>query len=212
MPYLRNVDVQWDEINVVDLPRMDIHPDEVARYTVRPGDILVCEGGEVGRCAIWEGAIKLCGFQKALHRLRPRNDQRDRPRFLYYAFLSAVTRSAFTDGHESTIAHLTGEKLRRHRFVFPCADEQAAIARYLDAATASIDRAIELTRRQMALLREYRTRLIADVVTGKLDVREAASDLPETDPLATNRDGTEVIPTESNLQPTAHDMAKEAVP
>ena len=140
--------------------------------------------------------------------LGPRNDQRDRPRFLYYAFLDAVTRSAFTDGHESTIAHLTGEKLRRHRFVFPCADEQAAIARYLDAATASIDRAVELSRRQIALVEEYRTRLIADVVTGKLDVREAAADLPETDPLPVG-DRSDGIDPESNLHPSEHDMAKE---
>ena len=52
VPYLRNVDVQWNKINVADLRRMDIRPDEIPRYTVQPGDLLVCEGGEVGRCAI----------------------------------------------------------------------------------------------------------------------------------------------------------------
>ena len=94
----------------------------------------------------------------------------------------------------------------------PPPSEQTAIVGFLDAADRRILRHISATNRQIALLKEYRTRLIADVVTGKLDVREAAAGLPETDPLATNRDGTEVIPTESNLQPTAHDMAKEAVP
>ena len=211
LPYLRNVDVQWDDINIADLPHMDIHPNEMARYTVRPGDLLVCEGGEVGRCAIWKGEISRCGFQKALHRLRPRNDQRDRPRFLYYALLLAVTRSAFTDGHESTIAHLTGEKLRRHRFAFPCVDEQTAIVRFLDNVTATIGRSIELTRRQIAFLREYRTRLIADVVTGKLDVREAATKLPEADPVA-GGDRGDTIQTEPHPHATEHDMAKEAVP
>ena len=52
VPYLRNVDVQWDRINFEDLPEIDIHPQEFARYTVLPGDLLVCEGGEVGRAAI----------------------------------------------------------------------------------------------------------------------------------------------------------------
>ncbi|MDE0124396.1 MAG: restriction endonuclease subunit S [Bryobacterales bacterium] len=211
LPYLRNVDVQWDDINVANLPHMDIHPDEMARYTVRPGDLLVCEGGEVGRCAIWKGEISPCGFQKALHRLRPRNYQRDRPRFLYYAFLLAVARSAFTDGHESTIAHLTGEKLRRHRFAFPCVDEQTAIVRFLDNATAAISRTIELTRRQITLLREYRTRLTADVATGKLDVREAAANLPETDPIA-GRNRVETIQTEPRPNATEHDLAKGAIP
>ena len=57
--------------------------------------------------------------------------------------------------------------------------EQTAIVEYLDKATADIDTAISRTRRQIELLQEYRTRLIADVVTGKLDVREAAANLPD---------------------------------
>ena len=210
VPYLRNVDVQWDEINVADLPSMDIHPDEIPRYTVQPGDLLVCEGGEVGRCAIWKGEIDRCGFQKALHRLRPRDDERDRPKFMYYALSVAVTCGAFADGHESTIAHLTGEKLRRHRFAFPWADEQTGIVGVLDHVVRRIRAAISATQRQIELVRECRTRLIADVVTGKLDVREAAAKLPETDPLADDRDRADAIPTESNLHATAHDMMKEA--
>ena len=211
VPYLRNIDVQWDEINVADLPQMDIRPDEIPRYTVHPGDLLVCEGGEVGRCAIWRGEIDPCGFQKALHRLRPRDGERDTPRFLYYGLAVAVTSGAFADGHESTIAHLTGEKLRRHRFAFPSTDEQTTIVRYLDATErlSSARRASLL--RQIDLLREYRTRLICDVVTGRLDVREAAAKLPETGPLATDRDRLDTIPTESNPLSTERDMMKEAM-
>ena len=69
VPYLRNTDVQWDHVNVSDLPRMDIYPKELERYTLRRGDLIVCEGGEVGRCSIWQGGLDICGFQKALHRL-----------------------------------------------------------------------------------------------------------------------------------------------
>ena len=65
------------------------------------------------------------------------------------------------------------------RVIFPPLPEQSAIAEYLDRATANIDTAIARARRQIELLQEYRTRLIADVVTGKLDVREAAAQLPE---------------------------------
>ena len=66
----------------------------------------------------------------------------------------------------------------------PPLSEQTAIAVYLDKTTAKIDAAIARARREIALLSEYRTRLIADVVTGKVDVREASVALPETDPLA----------------------------
>jgi len=89
LPYLRNTDVQWDRINVANLPMMDIPPSEYERYTVKPGDLLVCEGGEVGRAAIWSGELALCGFQKALHRLRPRDPERQVPRFLLFALRAA---------------------------------------------------------------------------------------------------------------------------
>ncbi len=173
LPYLRNTDVQWDHINVEDLPEMDILPNEYDRYTVREGDLLICEGGEVGRCAIWSGELAKCGFQKALHRIRPRNVDEDVPRFMYYVLCTAVNRSAFDDGHVSTIQHLTGDKLGTHRFPFPPRAEQTAIVEYLDQAATAIDTAIGRARRQIGLLRECRERLIDDVVTGKLDVREA---------------------------------------
>ena len=61
----------------------------------------------------------------------------------------------------------------------PPRTEQHAIVEYLGQATAAVDHAIARTRRQIELVQEYRTRLIADVVTGKLDVREAAAQLPD---------------------------------
>ena len=179
LPYLRNSDIQWDRINIDDLPKMDILPDEYERYTVRDGDLLICEGGEVGRCALWSGELSMCGFQKALHRLRPKNINRDVPRFMYYVLRAAVPGNAFSDGHVSTIEHLTGEKIRAHRLPFPPFLEQSAIVQYLDKATGTIDTAIEHTQRQIELMEEYRTRLTSDVVTGKIDVREAAAQLPE---------------------------------
>ena len=181
VPYLRNVDVQWDQINTKDLPTMDIPPDEYERYTVQEDDLLVCEGGEIGRCALWSGEVAICGFQKALHRLRPRNARQDVPRFMHYALRAAAKGNAFSDGHLSTIAHLTGEKLRSHRFPFPPVAEQESLVRFLDGVLNQADHSVSCVRRQIDVLREYRTRLIADVVTGKLDVRETAAGLPETD-------------------------------
>ena len=179
LPYLRNTDIQWDRINIEGLPTMDISPDEYSRYTVQQGDLLVCEGGEVGRCALWTSEETRFGFQKALHRLRPRNTRHDVPRFMYYTLRAAAKGNAFNDGHLSTIAHLTGDKLRAHRFPFPPLAEQESLVNFLDSVTKRIDQGISATLRQIDLLREYRTRLIADVVTGKLDVREAAAQLPD---------------------------------
>jgi type I restriction enzyme S subunit len=179
VPYLRNIDVQWDCINVDDLPTMDIQQAEYDRYLLRKGDLLVCEGGEVGRAAIWDGALEVCGFQKALHRLRPLSPGRDDPRFMMFVLGAASFSGAFADGHESTISHLTGEKLRQHRFPFPEPEEQAAIVAHIDAASAQINRITAAVEREVALLRQFRTRLVADVVTGKLDARAATAALPE---------------------------------
>jgi type I restriction enzyme S subunit len=70
--------------------------------------------------------------------------------------------------------------LRIVQVPLPKVDEQKQIASHLDMATAGLNRAIAATDHDISLLREYRTRLIADVVTGKLDVREAAKQLPAT--------------------------------
>jgi type I restriction enzyme S subunit len=180
LPYLRNTDVQWERINVVDLPTMDVPPQEYDRYTLRAGDLIVCEGGEVGRAAIWSGGLEVCAFQKALHQLRPRKPDRDCPRFLLLQLRLAVALGAFVDGHESTIAHLTGEKLRAHRFLFPTFEDQQRLVAACDSQSREINKAVDGVEREIALIQEFRTRLIADIVTGKLDVRAAAAGLPET--------------------------------
>ena len=77
------------------------------------------------------------------------------------------------------MARLPTERWRDLPVAMPPEDEQLTIVRFLNEATHMIVTAITRTDREIALLREYRTRLIADVVTGKLDVREAAAQLPD---------------------------------
>lgn len=180
-PYLRNVDVQWDRINAEDLPEMDFRPDDQDRYRLRWGDLLVCEGGEAGRCAAWDSPIPECFYQKALHRLRPLTPS-EHPRFLYYCLRAAAGAGLFTaEGNPNTIDHLTAEKLRKHRFPFPTGAEQAEIAAALDRETARIDAIIAKTRGQIAKFHEYRTALISAAVTGKIDVRDRRAPSAEFD-------------------------------
>lgn len=119
LPYIRNVDVQWDHVNIDALPELDITPDEHDRFTLKRGDILICEGGEVGRSAIWQGELEMCAFQKAIHRLRPLTRDED-ARFFYYCMKFAAETEVFiAQSNPNTIPHLTGEKLRRYRFPTP---------------------------------------------------------------------------------------------
>jgi type I restriction enzyme S subunit len=177
MPYLGNASVQWDRIDTSNLPVMDISPEEYERYTLKFGDLIVCEGGEVGRAAIWSGREAI-GFQKALHRLRPRSPERDTPRFLLYVLRAAAHAGAFSDGKKATFAHLTGDKLRAHRVPFPPKAEQDQVVDFLDESLKRINEASISARRHVALAREWRARLVSDVVTGRFDVREAAAELP----------------------------------
>ncbi len=169
-PYLRNVDVQWGKINFEDLPEMDITPQEYDRYSIEEGDVLVCEGGEVGRAAIVGAQTSTIGFQKALHRLRATTAE-ESPDFIFYTMLWAANTGVFNEEGNSTIAHLTAEKLRRYRFPQPPLPEQVAIVGRIGIAVTNIQRLLEKAESAITRLTEYRSALITAATTGKIDVR-----------------------------------------
>lgn len=168
-PYLRNVDVQWGQVNVENLPRMDVHPAELERYTVRPGDLLVCEGGDVGRAAIWEEQPGTFAFQKALHRVRPRTSK-DLPKYLFYLLFDSAKRGRFANREKATISHLTADAFRRYRFPFPPLSEQKEIVKRLDAMMESLSQLRTHVGEHIARLREYRSSLISAAVTGQMQL------------------------------------------
>lgn len=172
IPYLRNVDVQWGRVNFGDLPTMDIEASEQDRYTVQNGDLLVCEGGEVGRAAIVVDAPEVLGYQKALHRLRSLASDEDSS-FMYYTLLWAAKHGVFSASGQATIAHLTGERLRKYRFPKPPIKEQTAIVAFLDSEVARLNELTAAATHGIALLKERRSALISAAVTGKIDVRQS---------------------------------------
>lgn len=172
-PYLRNTNVQWGRFSLEDLATMQFDASDRHRCALRAGDLLVCEGGEVGRAAVWPGEPSNCFFQKAVHRVRPRNGANSR--FLMYCLRAAAKTNVFAvEGNLSTIIHLTGEQLRAYRFPWPPADEQVDIVEYLDAAAATTGAVTEALTRQIELLQERRQALITAAVTGELDIPAAA--------------------------------------
>lgn len=111
-PYLGNKNVQWGSLDLSEVLEMDFSAQELMKFRLKTGDLLVCEGGEVGRSTIWDGSIPVCCFQKALHRLRPL-DGRISPEYMLEFMFWAHSRGRFSalTGH-STIAHLTAIKLK----------------------------------------------------------------------------------------------------
>ncbi|MFG2322733.1 restriction endonuclease subunit S [Streptomyces sp. NPDC048568] len=172
--YLRNTNVQWDRITTDDLLLMDFPPEERARYSLNPGDLLVCEGGEPGRAAIWDGRISEMYYQKALHRVRARSHASS-PRWLFYCLRAATAQNVFAvEGNTTTIAHLTAEQLRAHRFPFPDREVQDRATDKLDADSRSQEELEGLLSRQLSILSERRQALITAAVTGQFDVSTAS--------------------------------------
>jgi len=166
-PYVRNVNVQWDRIDLEDLDVMSFDAEDRRKYKLDVGDLLVCEGGDVGRSAIWTGALEECFYQKAIHRVRSRGA--DLTRFLMYVLWAASAMDVFAvEGNRATIVHLTAEQLRRHRIPLPPPQEQREIANYLDEQSRKWKRLTSALSAQIALLQERREALVSAVFSGDL--------------------------------------------
>ncbi|SRR5216683_867760 len=148
---------------------------------LKPGDLLFNRTNSaelVGKVGLFRDE-SIVTFASYLVRMRPARD--NDPRYLNYILndyqmLQAVRREAIPSLHQS---NLNPTRYGRLAIALPPAAEQILIVSYLDKNTAELERAIANAKREISLLREYRTRLIADVVTGKLDVRQAAERLPD---------------------------------
>ena len=170
-PYLGNANVRWDDFDLTDVNTMTFSDADWPRYGLEPGDVLVCEGGDVGRAAVWDGRLPGMHYQKALHRLRPLHRDQEEPRYLMYALMAAARTGVFAIGsNKATIDHLTSEKLAEHRFPFPPLATQRAIVAQLDHATGRVQRLRATLTHQLSLLRERRQALITAAVTGKMEV------------------------------------------
>lgn len=137
-PFLRTSNVLWDEIDLTTVDEMAISPAELEVKVLIPGDLLVCEGGEIGRAAVWNGEAAVMSFQNHLHRLRPIVDNVD-PHFYVYFLQSAFTQLGIFEGagNKTTIPNLSRNRLAALRVPHPRIEEQrrmvAALGRVRDA-------------------------------------------------------------------------------
>lgn len=110
-PYLANINVRWGDFDLENLPMMRFESTENDRYGILKGDLIVCEGGEPGRCAIWDETIPNMKIQKALHRVRAHSGIDIR--YIYYWMLLAGQKNLLSKYFTgSTIKHLPGDKLK----------------------------------------------------------------------------------------------------
>ena len=159
-PYLANFNVQWFNFNVDNLNQMDFNEAEQKEFELRDGDLLVCEGGEIGRCAVWHNEIQPCFFQKALHRVRC-NRQLVQPDYLAWWFKYNCNHGGFAEiaGAKATIAHLPGIKLKQLQVALPplsLQNEFAAFVERVDQQKQTVQQSLEkLELMKKALMQEY---------------------------------------------------------
>ncbi|MBQ0266726.1 restriction endonuclease subunit S [Providencia huaxiensis] len=149
--YLGNSNVRWGMFELDNLSKMKFEAHEHIRYGIKKGDLIICEGGEPGRCAIWEDDIPNMKIQKALHRVRTLLGLDSE--YLYYWFLFS-TRTGRIDPFftGTTIKHLTGKALREIPIRIPPIEYQQYGAKLLRGLDKKIilNRQINQTLEQMA--------------------------------------------------------------
>jgi type I restriction enzyme S subunit len=136
-PYLANFNVQWFRFDLEKLNEMDFDKADRNEFALEYGDLLVCEGGEVGRTAIWKNEKHDCFFQKAIHRVRCRSDECI-PEYLAWVMYQKAMNTNF-DGlvTSATISHLTGVKLKGLQIQIPPLELQHHFADFVHQADKS---------------------------------------------------------------------------
>lgn len=171
VPFLRTSNVYWGQIDLKNISRMRIAPEEIGDRALIPGDLLVCEGGAIGRAAVWRGGIEgVCTFQNHLHRLRPRM-----PDVIDPAFMAAWLEVGFRlhgiyegAGNKTTIPNLSRARLAELKIPVASHEQQREIVAILDA----IDRKIDLHRKKRAVLEELFKALLHKLMTGEIRVAD----------------------------------------
>jgi type I restriction enzyme, S subunit len=169
-PFLRTSNVLWDEIDLTTVDEMAIAPHELEAKRLAPGDLLVCEGGEIGRAAIWNGEVETMSFQNHLHRLRPRLDGVE-PRFYVYFLQAAFTQFKIFEGagNRTTIPNLSRSRVAGLEVPQPPLGEQRMVV----AALARLKSAIRIHDRASTIAEELKRGAKRNLFTRGLRGEEA---------------------------------------
>ncbi|NDF00953.1 MAG: restriction endonuclease subunit S, partial [Verrucomicrobia bacterium] len=159
LPYLRAANIQWEGVDTTDIKQMWLSKRDRAQLRLERGDLLVSEGGDVGRSCLWAAELDDCCFQNSVNRVRARDGHSNR--YLCY-WMSTIKDKGYIDVlcNKSTIAHFTAEKVAAVPVPFPTTTEQTQIAEFLDRETRKIDELVAEQRRLMELLKEKRQAVI----------------------------------------------------
>lgn len=168
-PYLKSKNIQWMELNLESVDEMWFSEKELLQYKLQEGDIIVSEGGEVGKATLWNNELPECYIQNSAHKVT--FSDRNNNKFYLRCFFNYGKLGVFDSVvNKVSIGHLTREKLVNIYFPNPPLEEQTQIVSYLEKIEEKISKAISLKQQEIEKLKEYKTVLIDDVVTGKVKI------------------------------------------
>ncbi|MCB1658281.1 MAG: restriction endonuclease subunit S [Pseudomonadales bacterium] len=167
--YLKASNITWDGVKDID-NEMWFSENELKKLKLEIGDLLVAEGGDVGKSCIFDSSEEFY-YQNSINRVRGQKNNANK--FLYY-WLFTLKYSGYIDilCNKSTIAHFTAEKLNETILLLPDGVEQNEIIAYLDRENEKINHFVLKQNHLIEKLKEYRSSIISHAVTGKIDVRE----------------------------------------
>lgn len=165
--YLGNISVRWGRFDLRDLDKMRFEKDEEERYRLKKGDLVICEGGEPGRCAIWNDADSNMKIQKALHRVRVNKTLSEKFlfHFMYFAAMTGKLKKHFTG---TTIKHLTGRALKKVEIPLPTILEQNKIISEIELRLSVCDKIEETIETSLLQAEALRLSIIKKAFEGKL--------------------------------------------
>lgn len=167
--YLKSKNLQWLNVEVSQVEKMWFSEYEKSLYRIKKDDLLVSEGGEVGKTCIWNNELAECYIQNSVHKITL--NKFNNAKFFLYAFFAYGKLGVFDSVvSRVSIAHLVLEKLVNVDMVVPPLQEQKQIANFLDEKCEKINSAIEKTKRQITLIKEYKNTLINEAVCGRIRV------------------------------------------
>ncbi|MRT40518.1 restriction endonuclease subunit S [Enterobacteriaceae bacterium RIT702] len=167
-PYLKAQNIQPTGLDLSIVDNMWFSPEEKNKLLLKNNDVLISEGGDVGRSALWQGELVECYMQNAINRARAIKG--NSPYFLNYWMVYLKSADFInTLCNKATIAHYTAEKVETSPLLLPDSDEQLRISLFLDHETAKIDKLIEKQQQLIELLKEKRQAVISHAVTKGLN-------------------------------------------
>jgi len=167
-PFLRTSNILWNRIDVSNLSYMPFSDKEFEVLKLCKGDILVCEGGDVGRTAVWGGQLEECAYQNHLHRLRPKENNIVNYSFSYWMEYAISLRGLYISiANKTTIPNLSSQRLKSFLIPLPPLDEQQKIAKIL----TTIDQKIQAEEKKKQALQTLFKTLLQQLMTGKIRVR-----------------------------------------